>query len=213
MDTRSRIAVSLRNTIHPFILLLTKTRVKYKIHIEKAPVPLRDKPVIFAINHTNSFDVPIVAEATWRTMRLRSMILAGKQNLWLSDKLFFYLNGVIWVDRKSKKEMAAVKNILIDYLNKKQAIMWSPEGTWNLTDNLLMLPMKWGIIDVASQAGAQIIPVVLDYNRKSIRCCVSFGMPIAPDETTDKADAIRELRDAMATLRWELWEKQAPPKA
>ena len=75
-----------------------------------------------------------------------------------------------------------------------------------------MLPMKWGIIDVAAQAGAQIVPTVLDYDRKAMRCCVSFGTPIAPDETTDKAEAIRELRDAMATLRWELWEKQTPLK-
>lgn len=108
--------------------------------------------------------------------------------------------------------MTAAKYILIDYLNEKQAIMWFPEGTWNLTDNLLMLPMKWGIIDMAIQTRAQIVLMVLDYDRKAMTCYVNFGAPIAPDETTDKVHAIQELRDAMATLRWKVWEKQTPRK-
>lgn len=75
-----------------------------------------------------------------------------------------------------------------------------------------MLPMKYGIIDVASKAGAQIVPLILDYDRETMNCCVNFGVPVAPDETTDRAAAIRELRDTMSTLRWELWEKQIPLK-
>ena len=72
--------------------------------------------------------------------------------------------------------------------------------------------MKWGIIDVAIAAGAQIIPTVVDYDRSSMASFVSFGMPMAPDENTDHAEAIRDLRDSMATLRWQLWEKQQPLK-
>lgn len=202
----------LRDLIHPFVLLLTKTRVKHRIIVEKSCDLLPDKPVIFAVNHTRFYDTPIAAKAISHTFHRRCDVLAGKQNLWLSDWLFFFLNGVIWVDRRSKTEMTASKGTLIAYLKKKHSIMWFPEGTWNMTENLLMMPMRWGIIDVAAKAGAQIVPMALDYHQADMTCLVRFGSPIAPDETTDKAIAIRELRDIMATLRWEMWEKQTPLK-
>lgn len=205
-------APCLRDIIYPLVLLLTKSRVKFQVTWEQSPVPLMNKPVIFSVNHTNSFDSPIAAKAIFRVFGRRCYLLVGKQRLWFSDKLWFFLNGTIWVDRADPADMAAVKDTIIAYLRRGQTIMWFPEGTWNLTDNLLMLPMKWGIIDVAIKAGAQILPVVLDYDRKAMRCHVNFGMPIALDETTDKADAIQALRSAMATLRWELCEKQTPLK-
>lgn len=211
-DTPELLSIRLRNLIHQFVLLLTKTRVKYQIIVDKSSALLPDKPVIFSVNHTRFYDTPVAAKAISRTFHRRCYVLAGKQNLFLSDRLFFFLNGVIWVDRQSKTEMAASKDILISYLEKKQSIMWFPEGTWNLAENLLILPIRWGIIDVAAQAKAQIVPAVLDYHETDMTCHISFGCPIAPDETTDKVSAIRELRDTMATLRWEMWEKQTPLK-
>ena len=206
------LASRLRDIIHPFILLLTKSRVRFQVTWEQPPAPLMDKPVIFAVNHTNSFDGPIAAKAISRVFDRRCNFLVGKQRLWFSDKLWIFLYGAIWVDRTDPSDMVAIKDTIIAYLRLGQSIIWFPEGTWNLTDNLLMLPMKWGIVDVASKAGAQIVPVVLDYDRIAMTCRVNFGMPITPDETTDKANAIRELRDTMSTLRWELWEKQTPLK-
>lgn len=61
-----------------------------------------------------------------------------------------------------------------------------------------------GIIHVARQAGAQIIPMALDYDRKAQVCSVMFGSPMAGEELEDRAEGIGRLRDAMATLRWEL---------
>lgn len=198
----------LRDLIYPVLILLTKTRVKFKIHIENTPSLLSDKRSIFAVNHTNSFDMPISANAVYKKLRKHCVIIAGKQNLRIIDRLFFFLNGVIWVDRKNKNETSASKELLINSIRNGHDVFWFPEGTWNMTDNLLMLPMKWGIVDVAAATGSQIVPVVLEYDRPTMICRVSFGVPIAPDKDANKADAIRELRDAMSTLRWELWEKQ-----
>lgn len=65
-------------------------------------------------------------------------------------------------------------------------------------------PMKWGIIDMARSAGAQIIPAALDYDREANTCRIKFGTPMAGDALENKADAIRDLRDTMAPLRWDL---------
>ena len=90
------------------------------------------------------------------------------------------------------------------YLAKGQPILWFPEGTWNLTASQLVMPMKWGIIQVARMAGAQIIPMALDYDREERVCNVVFGPSLADGELADKGQGIQRLRDAMAALRWEL---------
>ena len=133
------LASHLRDIIHPLVLLLTKSRVKFQVTWEQPPAQLMDKPVIFAVNHTNSFDSPIAAKAISHVFGRRCYLLVGKQRLWFSDKLWFFLNGTIRVDRANPAEMSTVKDTIINYLRQSQSIMWFPEGMWNLTDNLLDL--------------------------------------------------------------------------
>jgi len=95
----------------------------------------------------------------------------------LIDRIFFNLLGAIWVDRKNKKETAKVKDKILRYLKRGQSILWFPEGTWNLTENMLMLPMRWGIIEVAHKADGQIIPMAIRYDRKNKKCQVKFPPP------------------------------------
>ena len=204
--TDSTLIAWLKDRLYPMLMLLSKTKVKYKIHAVNSCISLPDRPIIFVANHSAFQDTPIAFKVTGR----RSYIFAGKQNLTFLDWIFFMLNGSIWVDRKNKEDLAASKDALLAYLSRGESILWFPEGTWNLTDNLLMLPMKWGIIDIATNAGAQIVPLALDYNRNDMTCYVSFGEPIVPNNAINKADAIRNLRDTIATLRWELWEKRPP---
>lgn len=192
----------LRNWLYPILLTLAKPRIKYNIKILNDLETLSGKSIIFVANHSSATDLPIVAKITKR----RSYVLVGKQNMPLSDRIFLHLNGVVWVDRKSKKEMAECKKILLEYLSHGQSIIWFPEGTWNLTSNLLMLPMKWGVVEVAHQADAQIIPMALSYDRDKNLCLVRFGTPLSGDDLSDKCNGIRMLRDAMATLCWKIME-------
>lgn len=204
--TDSRFAIWLRNRLYPLLIFLTGTKVRYKMEVLNAWNPIPGKPIIFAANHSAFPDTPIMLRVTKR----RSYIFAGKQNLAFIDWVFFILNGTIWVDRKSKEDMAASKDAVLAYLTKGQSILWFPEGTWNLTPDKLMLPMKWGIIDTARAAGAQIIPAVLDYDREKNTCRVKFGAPMAGKVLENKAEAICDLRDTMATLRWDFISKQEP---
>lgn len=212
MPRQSIFASHLRDAFYPITLLLANAALKFKVIYEAPPAPLTDKPIIFAINHSNSFDSLAGVKAISSAFHRRCYFLAGKQRLNFAGKLWFFLNGTIFVDRADPVDMAAVKDTLTAYLQNGQSIMWFPEGTWNMSDNLLMLPMKWGIIDVAAKAGAHIVPTILDYNRETMICSVRFGVPIAPDKSTERAEAIRDLRDAMATLRWMAWEQYPPLK-
>lgn len=196
----SDFVIKAKDLLYPLLMWLTGTKVRYKINKVNECAILPDKPIIFVANHGAFQDTPIMLRVTGR----RSYIFSGKQNLAFIDWIFFVLNGAIWVDRKDKADMASSKNALIAYLQKGQSILWFPEGTWNLTPSQLMMPMKWGIIDMARQAGAQIIPAALDYDREKNTCRVKFGAPLAGDALENKAEAICDLRDTMATLRWDL---------
>jgi len=198
--TDSRFLIWLRDRVYPLLMILTGTKVRCKVQLVNTCEPLAGKPIIFAANHSAFQDTPIMQRVTGR----RSYIFAGKQNLSFIDWVFFALIGTIWVDRKSKEDMAASKESVLAYLEMGQSVLWFPEGTWNLTPNQLMMPMKWGIIDVARQAGAQIVTAALDYDKEKNICRVKFGAPMAGACLENRTEAIRDLRDTLATLRWEL---------
>jgi 1-acyl-sn-glycerol-3-phosphate acyltransferase len=190
----------------PFFLLLKLGSAKnvFKIIVDNSYMPLSGKPIIFAANHSNCFDFPITSTATKRHL----YPLAGKQRMPFLDRFFLALNGIIYADRLDHEDTSAVKEAIILLLNKGHSICWYPEGTWNLTDNLLVLPLKWGIISVARQADAQIIPMVQYYDRTDMTCTVRFGNPMAGKDLDDNATAIQELRDSMATLYWDLMSRK-----
>jgi 1-acyl-sn-glycerol-3-phosphate acyltransferase len=180
-------------------MFLSKTKVKYKLQVENSYKPIEDKPIIFACNHSAFPDIPLAL----RAIKKHCYTLIGKQNLAFADRVFFFLSGAIWVDRKSKENTGFTKECLVEYLKKGKSILWFPEATWNLTDNLLMLPMRWGIIEVAKMADAQIIPMSLEYDRKSKKCSVRFGEAIDSQNFLSKEQGIECLRNSLASLRWE----------
>lgn len=193
----SKTMIWLQDILHPVLMALTRTKVTCEVEVVNDYHPIDGKPIIFAANHASSHDGPIALKATGR----RSFVLIGKQKLYLIDRIFFALNGAIWVDRKNMTEMAESKKTIVAYLRQGQSILWFPEGTWNLTPCQLMLPMKWGIIETAYQANAQIVPMALDYDREKNLCRVKFGASMAGGDLEDKAEGIRALRDAISTLR------------
>ena len=196
-------AIWLREKIYLLTMLLSKTKVKYKIEIQNEYISINDKPIIFACNHSAFPDIPIAL----RAINKHCYTLIGKQNLAFADKIFFFLSGAIWVDRKDKTDTLKTKQRIIEYLKKNKSVLWFPEATWNLTDNLLMLPMRWGIIEVAQMADAQIIPMAIDYDKDKMLCRISFGEPFIAKDFT-KQQGIVCLRDAMATLRWNFIKEQ-----
>lgn len=200
----SDFAIKMRDIAKPFVLLLSQTNIKYKIIKENKLTKLDNHPTIYVLNHYSAQDTPIACNI----IDERGYILAGKQRLGLLDNLFFWAYGSIFVDRKDKKDMALSKDAMEQYLRKNKPIIMFPEGTWNLDDCLLILNMKWGIIDVACNTNAQIILINLDYDRDKMNCYVKFERPLLIEQDQNKAEALANLRDIMATLRWEKIEKK-----
>ena len=86
-------------------------------------------------------------------------------------------------------------------------IMIFPEGTWNFSENEIVRDIAYGTADVAIQMGVDIIPIAVEQYDK--RFVVNMGQAICPQDCVGNKDILTSvLRDSLATLRWEIWEKQ-----
>ena len=169
------------------------------------------RPIIFCITHIGKVDIEISAQILKRHFYLLSGDFENVHgNL---DGFFLELHGIIYLDKFNKDDTKNAKGKAIKILNKKGNIMWFVEGTWNLSENLPVLPLPFGIIEVAQKSGALILPIALEQLDKNIY--VNFGELFEvtnnnnnDDEISYKLSAIENLRDQMATLKFQIWEKQ-----
>ncbi|MBO5095443.1 MAG: Helicase associated domain protein [Bacilli bacterium] len=159
------------------------------------------KPVIYAANHTNVHDVPVICKA----IEDHVYIIAGDEVRNDINGLMFNLNGVDWVARADERSRFLAKEASARRTINDLHYLYLPEGTWNMTESDPMLPFNWGIIDIAQKSGHPIVPVVLEYTKDV--CYVKIGKPMYVSIYDDKLEAINKLRDTMATMRWDIWER------
>lgn len=98
------IPAKIRKCIHPVLLKLIKRQRKHQLHILNTHPPIEGNAV-YAVNHSCKYDMPYASEIIDR----HTYVLAGKQSLDLIDRIAFFLNGVIYVDRKSRQGKADAK--------------------------------------------------------------------------------------------------------
>ena len=157
---------------------------------------------IYAINHTNGNDFPTVAQIVKHHFYILADFTMKKD---IGVNTLNRLNGVIYVDRKNRQSRAKAKDDLIYLLNNNRNVLLFPEGTWNLSPNLLTLPLNWGIIDLSTVSGKPVQPIIISYTGGKTYC--KIGDPFYPEQDTDKKENINKLREIMATMMWELIEQ------
>lgn len=199
--TEGRFARRCRDIFHPLLMVLARSVLRFKIIPDNDYTPLPSRPILFVGNHYCGYDITVACNV----IHGRAQIVAGKQPMFPADEFFLKANGVIFVDRLNREDTAACKRAMAAQLRAGQNVILFPEGTSNVSDALPMYPMKWGVIDVAQQTGAQIIPMILHYDKKNMECHVRFCQPMVADGMT-KAEGIRLLRDTMAAVRWSIFE-------
>ena len=189
----------IRKLLHPILLKAMPGRRDFSIELLNS-IPEVQGNKLFAINHSCVCDAPVSCES----IKEHCYILVGKQSLELIDRIFFLLNGVIYVDRKNKENRKKSFDKMLKLLQSGKSIMIYPEGTWNMTPSKPMLPLNWGIIELSKQTGVPIIPLVLEYHTDC--CYAKFGKPIYIEKDMEKKEGIEQLEETMATLKWDIWE-------
>ena len=198
-----KITYLMLDLLHPVLMSIMKKQRedrKQNLYILNENPDLNDNNAIYVVNHSCRYDFPITSEVIGH----RINVLVGRQRLDFIDRLCFWLNGVVWVDRKSSKDKKQAAKKMLKLLLNGESLCMYPEGTWNLEPSKLLLPMYWGCIEMAKQSGVPIVPLILEY--KETDCYAKFGNPIYVQGTDDKSIKFEELKEIMATLKWEIWE-------
>lgn len=161
-------------------------------------------PIIFAPTHCGKFDIQTLAEVLWQ---YRWSLLSGDPHFLPGTVEGYWLqfHGVIYVDRDDKEWRTRAKQEMITHLQNGGNIMMYPEGTWNLSPNLPMLPLFRGVADIAKETNATIIPFAQEIDDKNKIYYVKIGEPIYPTE--EPLSMLEDLRSQMAEMKWSLIEE------
>lgn len=205
------ISLEQRKLLHKYILMLYRLKNRlggFSYELIKNERTSTNKPIIFAVTHVGKFDIEVVSEAIKDHYYLLSGDYEHIQGI--LDAPFLSLNGVIYFNEKDKDDRRLVSKKMINHLKSGGNLMYFIEGTWNLSPNLPMLPCYWGIVDIAKQGNAEIIPVACEQYGKLFKVNIgkNFDMQVYGEGAIEKSRAITDLRDTLATLKWEIWESE-----
>lgn len=197
-------AISVQNITNGF-----KSRVLFNKKIPKSK-----KPIIFCITHIGKHDIEVCSQLLKKHFYLLSGDFENLHGTFEGN--FLELNGIIYLNKYDKEDKKHSKTVSVNILKNGGNIMWFPEGIWNLSPNQPVLPLPFGIIEVATKADATIVPVAIEQYGKEFYVNIGDAFELEKyitlyaDDLKLKLAAITDLRDAMARLKWQIWENQTP---
>jgi 1-acyl-sn-glycerol-3-phosphate acyltransferase len=163
--------------------------------IGKNNIPQKGSLIVCA-NHKHIMDQCPILISTKRMVHY----MAKKEYFDGKFAWFFKLAGCIPVDRSIHDDKA--KAAALEVLELDGAVGLFPEGTRNKTDDLLLLPFKFGTVSMAQKTGATIVPCALtgDYTFRSKNLMFRVGKPFKVDKKDDLAEANDKLYKEMERL-------------
>lgn len=163
------------------------------------------KSIIYACTHIGFYDPMILIEVIkkpcwifWGNPVDDLKTIFG----WMARK-----NGTVFIDTYDKEDRKCAKIEAEMLLKQGGSLMIFPEGAWNITDNEPVMKLYQGTVSMALNTGAVIIPCALEQYGKEFY--VNIGRNIQyENKDIDIEQLNSELRDILATLKWQIWEKQ-----
>lgn len=200
--------IELRKKINSIIMLLLKMDriiAKRSVNIIGDKSIKTSKPKIYASTHVGRYDIETATEVA----KENTFLLMGDPGETYRDLdgLILKMKGVIFVDTKDKEDRKIAKEKCIKVLNKGGNILIFPEGAWNITENQLVMKLFDGAVDMARQTGAEIIPIGIEKYDNSYFVNIGTNISIDKDNPLTNKELSSDLRDVLATLKWEIMEK------
>ena len=224
-----------KKLIHLFPLIAIKiSRILdgYKLHIIDDKSEKTTKPIIFAFSHCHPEDPAIAFEVIKKHAYL---FLGDPEDVYQKiEGLLLELNGVIYLETRVKEEyiqelldlklitqneIDEIKKLIkqdrkiayaraVEVLKNKTNLLIFPEGAVNLTPNLPVMGLYPGTVKMALETGAEIVPIALERYGKHIYANVGQNIRVTDRGAISIQYYNEKLRDALATLKWQIWETQ-----
>ncbi|MCI8545366.1 MAG: 1-acyl-sn-glycerol-3-phosphate acyltransferase [Bacilli bacterium] len=200
--------IKIRRYMSPIVRKALKLATKRTVYLESYPNLESNTPYIFASTH--SFDEDIIA-ALSIIDRNAYVLLGTTDQIDHNPQMYAaWLNGMIYVDRLDADSRKEATKKMERILNSGTSVLLFPEGGWNNTENLLCQPLFAGPYILAQKTKAKVVPIASFNEPNSNDIFIKVGEPM--DFTgKEKKEALRELRDSLATMMFEHIEHHSTP--
>lgn len=228
--------VEFHRRIHPILLFLLRvksklSRLTYEFVTDKRVDTKNGKTVIYAIAHIGKFDYEMIVEACdifavshigKLDFEIVSEVIKKQYHVLAADFMhmkgtfsgvYLWTNGVVYIDVLDKNDRKNSRDLMVNILKQKGNIMIFPEGTWNLSLNEIIYDIQLGTVNMAMETGTVIIPISLEQYEEQKKFVINMGEPIEQEMAYEnireyKIKKTSELRDIMAALKYEIWERE-----
>lgn len=221
--------MSLRKKIRPIfrkMLYLQRLLNKQSIEIINDQHTQSEKNIIFAVSHIGKYDFEMVNEV----LKEHFYVMASDyRNMHGNiNEFFLNMNGVVFINELSKDDRLYSKKMMEKILLNNDNIMIFPEGTWNISENEIIMDTHLGTVSAALSTNSIIVPIAIEQYDKKFK--INIGENFDPLEYSLKnfkidysnlnedidSDLIKKikieinkvLRDKMATLKFEIWNTE-----
>lgn len=205
--------VKLRKVLHPVLVAgmkLLHLMGRQKLTILGDRRVKSNRPIIYAATHIGWDDIEMVLSTIGDHAYL--FWADPRESYRTMDGFLLDLNGVIICDTDNKTDRFIGKETCVKWLSRGGNLLIFPEGAWNVTESLPVMPLYTGTAEIAIRSGADIVPLAIE--RYGDNYTINIGQNILTSglELTQKQQLTDALRDAIATLEWEIWETQPQTK-
>lgn len=218
--------IEMRKKIRPLfrkLLFVQRILNKQTIEIISDQHIQENRGIVFAVSHIGKYDFEMVNEVLKEHFYV---IASDYRNMHgNSNEFFLNLNGVIFVNELSKEDKYYSKKMMEKILLNNDNIMIFPEGTWNISENEIIMDTHLGAVAISLSTNSIIVPIAIEQYDKNFK--INIGKNFDPtkyvkdilnidysllNENNDKElikkiqiEVNKVLRDEMATLKYEIW--------
>lgn len=200
--------IMLKRLLRPvlrLVLFAQRKFVGFRVELMHITKKRNRSPVIFAVTHMGKWDFEIVNEQIPQQCYVVASDFVNSYRK--ISGYFMAANGVIWVDGHNSEDRHNTKEMMKKVISQGGNILIFPEGAWNLHECEIVRDIAYGTAEVAICMGTEIIPVAVEQYGK--RFVIHMGETLHPaDFNCDKEMLTQVLRDTLASLKWEIWERE-----
>ena len=202
--------IKLRKKIYPLVKLILKLdqilSSEKNIIIGDMHNSKTEGPHIYACTHIGGNDI----QRTFQIINVPAYLMLGDPGILYKMPIYqgLKMNGVIPLETKNKKDRKIAYNRAIELLNKNGNLLIYPEGAWNVTPNQVVMKIFTGTVRMAMETGADIIPIGVEQYEKTFYFNIGENYKIEKESCKTVEELTSELRDKLATLKWEIMEQQ-----
>ncbi len=157
---------------------------------------------IYAFTHSGGHDIERILE----TIKDPAYLLLGDpgETYRTIEGLLLFGNGSINLETRDKVDRRLAYLRCIELLNKGGNLLIFPEGAWNIYEHNPVAEIFDGAAKMGIQTGADIIPGAIEQYGKEFK--INIGENIPTIYRSNVKDLSSQLRDELATLRYEIFE-------